>query len=495
MYYPKDFLKAVAIGSRSLVTIQPSPVVRGENFCRSWQGPVDTIRQSALMLGLCCVVLAAAASTVAQGNAYAERLERTAALINSDQLAEAEEQLNAILKLAPKEAVALNLLGTVRAKQGRLDDAEALFTRSIQSDKELVGAYMNLAYLYLLKGQAEKTALQLKEVLRLQPGNVDASYRLAWLLLSLGRFDESISVINTAKQKQSLSIPLLNLLGDAHLKKRDVRNAEEVYLLVLKEQSSNGDALLGLAASAQVRGDAQTASLYLERAKDVIAESSDLLHKFALVAQNSGLKNEALSALKRAIELSPKEPSYHFALGLAWLMDPADLQEAEGVFHQFLKLQPENSRGQLYLGYVLLKQKKHAEARVWLEKSIRKETGTPEPFYYLGLIAQEQNENERAIELLAKAIQLAPSYASPHVALGATYLKLKDYPGAQQAFETAVKLNPNDSKAHYNLAVLFARLKNQARAQQEMQIVENLKKTGKVQASEDDALTPPSPRQ
>ena len=494
MYYPKDFLKAVAIGALNLVTIQPSPVVRGDDLCRSWQGAVDAIRRSALILALCWLVSVAAAPTVAQGNAYAERLERTAVLIKNDQLAEAEQQLNAILKLAPKEAVALNLLGTVRAKQGRLDDAEALFTRSIQSDKELVGAYMNLAYLYLLKGQPEKTALQLKEVLRLQPGNVDASYRLAWLLLSLGRFDESISVINTAKQTQPLSIPLLNLLGDAHLKKRDVRNAEEVYLLVLKEQSSNGDALLGLAASAQVRGDAQTVSLYLSRAKDVIADSPDLLHKFALVAQNSGHKSEALWALKRAIELRPKEPSYHFALGLAWLIDPADLQEAEGVFQQFLKLQPGNARGQLYLGYVLLKQKKHAEARAWLEKSIQKETGPPETFYYLGVIAQEQNENERAIELLEKAIQLAPSYASAHVALGATYLKLKDYSRAQQAFETAVKLNPDDSKAHYNLALLFARLKNQERAQQEMRIVENLKTTGKVQASEEDALTPPPPR-
>jgi Flp pilus assembly protein TadD len=439
-------------------------------------------------------VIAAIAPAAAQENAYTERLERTAALINRDQLPEAEQQLNAILKLAPNEAVALNLLGTVRAKQGRLDDAEALFTRSIQSDKQLVGAYMNLAYLYLLKGQPEKAVSQLKEVLRMQPGNADASYRLAWLLFTLGRFDESISVINTAKQSQPLTVPLLNLLGDAQLRKHDVENAEAAYLLVLKEQGSNADALLGLAAIAQVRRDAQTTSLYLGRAKDVITESPELLQKFALVAQNSGLKGEALWALKRAIELRPKELSYYFALGLAQLIDPADLQEAEAVFQQFLKLQPENARGQLYLGYVLLKQKKHADARVWLEKSMQKETGTPETFYYLGLIAQEQNDNARAIELLAKAIQMAPSYSSAHVALGATYLKLKDYSRAQQAFETAVKLNPDDSKAHYNLALLFARLKNQERSQQEMRIVENLRSAGKSQASEED-LTPPPPNE
>lgn len=479
--------------SSKLRTNHPSSGVMGVDRCGPRQA-VPVISQASSIFALCCLVIAAIAPAAAQENAYTERLERTAALINRDQLPEAEQQLNAILKLAPNEAVALNLLGTVRAKQGRLDDAEALFTRSIQSDKQLVGAYMNLAYLYLLKGQPEKAVSQLKEVLRMQPGNADASYRLAWVLFTLGRFDESISVINAAKQSQPLTVPLLNLLGDAHLKKRDVENAEAAYLLVLKEPGSNADALLGLAAIAQVRRDAQTTSLYLSRAKDVITESPELLQKFALVAQNSGLKGEALWALKRAIELRPKESSYYFALGLAQLIDPADLQEAEAVFQQFLKLQPENARGQLYLGYVLLKQKKHADARVWLEKSMQKETGTPETFYYLGLIAQEQNDNARAIELLGKAIQMAPSYSSAHVALGTTYLKLKDYSRAQQAFETAVKLNPDDSKAHYNLALLFARLKNQERAQQEMRIVENLRKAGKSQASEED-LTPPPPNE
>jgi Flp pilus assembly protein TadD len=482
----------VFIATPSLVTIRPRAAVTGDYICGPRQGAVHAIFQPVLILSLCCLVVAVAAPTAAQGDAHLERLERTAALIKSDQLQAAEHQLNAILKIAPNDAVALNLLGTVRAKQGRLDDAESLFTRSIQSNKESVEAHMNLAYLYLLKGQPEKSAVELKEVLQLQPANADASYRLAWLLFSLGRFDESIGVINTAKQTQPLSVPLLNLRGDAYLKKHDVKNAEEAYLQVLNKQGTNGDALVGLAATAQVRGDAQSVSLYLSRAKDVIPESVELLHKFALIAQSSGLKSEALWALKRAIELRPKEPSFHFALGLAQLIDPADLQEAEAVFKQFLALQPGNARGELYLGYVLLKQKKQAEARVWLEKSIQNGTGTAEAFYYLGLVSQEQNENDRAIELLTKAIQLAPAYASAHVALGATYLKLKDYSRAQQAFETAVELNPNDAKAHYNLALLFARLKNQERSQQEMRIVENLRKT-KSQASEED-LTPPTPR-
>jgi len=378
-----------------------------------------------IAFALLCVLLAPA-SAAAQANKRAEQLERTAGLIAANRLAEAEQQLNEILKLAPNEATALNLFGALRAKQGKLDEAEALFSRAIRSDNTLTGAHMNLAYLYLLKGAPDKTALELKEVLRLEPSNAEAAYRLAWLLLSQGRIDECIAFIENMKGTLAASAPLLGVLGDAYLRR--------------------------------------------------------------------GERGAGVSALKRAIELKPDDATYHFALGAAWLKHPPDLQEAEQSFRQFLKLRNEDATGQLYLGYVLLKQKQYGEARALLEQSIRKGKATPEAFYYLGLIAQGQNEDARAVELFEKAIQLAPGFAHVHIALGATYLKLKDYQRAQQALETGAKLSPEDAKAHYNLAMLYARLKNPERAQAEMRIVERLKNEGKAQTDENDILAPTPPQ-
>ncbi|HEX9918646.1 MAG TPA: tetratricopeptide repeat protein, partial [Pyrinomonadaceae bacterium] len=201
-----------------------------------------------------------------------------------------------------------------------------------------------------------------------------------------------------------------------------------------------------------------------------------------------------VGALKSAIELNPAEPSYHYTLGVGWLRHPPDLQEAEQSFRRFLGLRPDDTQGQLHLGYVLLKQKRHAEARELLERSLKTGAGTPEAFYYLGLIAQGQNEDERAIGLFEKSIQLAPTFGHVHVALGSTYLKLKDYTRAQTALETGAKLTPGDSKAHYNLALLYARLKQPERAREEMLIVERLKSEGKARDDEADtvALPPPS---
>ena len=381
-------------------------------------------RLTLLTLALLCA-LAAPRVASAQTNERVRQLEQAASLIGGGRLAEAERQLDSILKVAPEEAAALNLMGALRAKQGRLDEAEAFFSRAVRADARLTGAHMNLAYLHLLKREPEKSAAELREVLRLEPSNAEAGYRLAWLLLSQGRADECISLVETLRRTQTPSAPLLAVAGDAYMRK------------------------------------------------------------------GAAFKREAVAALKRAVELSPGEASYHFALGTAWLTKPADLQEAEQPFREFLRLRPDDAQGQVHLGYVLLKQKRHAEAREMLERSVQKGAGTPEAFYYLGLIAQGQNEDARAIEMFERSVRLAPAFGHAHIALGATYLKLKDYERARAALETGAKLSPEDSKAHYNLAMLYARLKNPERAQEEMRVVERLKSEGKAQADEAEAVAPP----
>ncbi|MCA1616265.1 MAG: tetratricopeptide repeat protein, partial [Acidobacteria bacterium] len=227
--------------------------------------PKFNARRLAIIVALGCALFAQSpARAQAQANDRVAQLERAASLIGANRLAEAERQLNGVLKVAPDEAVALNLLGAIRAQQGRLDEAETLFSRAVRSDGALAGAHMNLAYLYLLKRDPEKSAAELREVLRLEPANADAGYRLAWLLLSQGRVEECVSLGEKLKESQTPSAPLLAVLGDAYLRKGD--------------------------------------------------------------------RAAALSALAKAVELRPAEPSYHFALGAAWLRERPDLQQAEQYF-------------------------------------------------------------------------------------------------------------------------------------------------------------------
>jgi predicted Zn-dependent protease len=445
----------------------------------------------ALIIVTLTLSLLASSEPRAQGGGDAPGLERAAALISGNRLAEAEQQLNSILKARPNDALALNLLGTVRAQQSRLDEAEALFTRAVRADARFVGARMNLAHLYTLRREPSKAAAQFSEILRLDPSNPEATYRLARLDYAEGRLDESLAVAETARRAGALTPQLAVVLGDVYMKKGDASKAEESYLRALGAEADNADALLGVASVAQSRNDTKTAALYLGRAHDLIGDAPERLYSYALVALKAGLYEDARQALERASLLRPDESAYVVALGAVWLKKP-DLFEAERAFRRALSLRPDLPQAQMYLGYTLLKQKKYAEAREWLEKSAAGDAASPETFYYLGAVAQEQGEDARAAEMFARAVKLMPSFANAHVALGAVYLKQKDYAHARTELEEGARLNPEDSKAHYNLARLYAQLKDPARARSEMEIVERLKKAGESE-SEDDAA-PSSPR-
>jgi Flp pilus assembly protein TadD len=381
----------------------------------------------------------------AQSTDLAQAFEQVATLIRDNRLAQAEQELTKILRITPDLPAALNLMGSVRAKQGRLVEAESLFLRAVQNDKSYTGARMNLVYLYLLKRAPDKAIVQLNEVIALEPANLDARV----------------------------------MLGDAYLATNDLAKAEENYLAALDNKLDNAGALFGLAQISRSKGETRETMIYLNRVGTLLAgsKSTEFLYKFGLEAMRVGMFDEAKSALERSVELKPKEPSYLLALGIAWLRK-GDVFEAEKLFRRLLELQPNNAQGQLHLGYVLLNQKKYAEARPWLEKSARSGAAIPEVFYYLGLVAQEQNDDAGAILLFEKAVRQLPNYAHARIALGSSYMKQKNYVRARQELETAVKLDPNEPTAHYNLALLYARIKEPERAKEELQIVEQLKAKG-----------------
>lgn len=431
-----------------------------------------------LVAVVCLICLTNHQPVTAQTGNLVDRLKNVARLIRDERLAEAERQLAIILKSNANQPDALNLLGAVRAKQRRFDEAGKLFSRAISANGELVSARMNLVQLYLIQGKPKNAIAELNQVLRLQPENEEVFDRLSHLLVKEKRFDEFINLVEQAKNSGSLSFSLLLSLGDAYLEKKNATKAEEAFRQALEQQNEDADAILGLAQVAQLRGEAALASAYLDRAKQSTVKSADTLHRFALVAWEAGRFEEANQALTEAVKLKPADSDFYVALGTTWLKKP-DLVEAEQAFRRALRLQSDNAPAQMYLGYTLMLQGKYSDARQMLEKSLAKQPAVPQAFYYLGLISQEQGDDQAAIQHFRKILELSPSDADVHVALGRSYLNLKDYPRAQAELELAVKLDANNIQAHYQLAVLYARLKDPQRAQQQMQIVEQLKQAAK----------------
>jgi tetratricopeptide (TPR) repeat protein len=223
--------------------------------------------QALLLLCLLCFF---AAPVYPQSTDVLQAFEQVAALIRGDRLVEAEQELTKVLRLQPDLPVALNLMGSLRAKQGRLAEAESLFLRAVQGDKNFTGARMNLVYLYLLKRTPDKAIAQLNEVLALEPQNLEARV----------------------------------VLGDAYLAKNDLQRAEENYLAALDNKLDNAGALFGLAQISRLKGETREEAIYLNRVGTLTADSKspDFLYKFALEAMRLEMFDAAKSALERSVE-------------------------------------------------------------------------------------------------------------------------------------------------------------------------------------------------
>src|SRR5262249_4981068 len=272
-------------------------------------------------------------------------------------------------------------------------EAENLLLRSARIDPGFVGVHMNLAFLYMLRNAPEKTLSELKEVVKLDPDNIEANYKLARLLLSRGQTDEAINILERAKSISSASPLFLPLSGDAYLKKGNALKAEENYRSAIDAQPNNAEAILGLAKISQSRADIKGVAQYLARAHEAAGDSAEVLYKVGATSLALGVFDQARASLEQAAKLKPDNPTYLIALGAA-LLKNGDLFTAERMFHRALEIQPESAQGQMYLGYVLYKQKKFPEAKSYLEKAAKADASVPESFYYLGVILHEANEDD-----------------------------------------------------------------------------------------------------
>jgi tetratricopeptide (TPR) repeat protein len=346
----------------------------------------------------------------------ASRLMRAETFIRAQNLAGAESEIAAILEGNSGDGEALNLLGIVRARQLRADEAEALFKQSIAAAPRSAGARINLGLLYTAKGQLEAAAVQFEEALEIAPGNSETA---------------------------------------AHL------------VTVLR----------GLAAAA-IGSDPEKALSHLIRAKALVPSDPDVLFEFGMAALRLSLYEDARDSLNAALKKRPDDPLALYALARA-RMALGEVAEAEKLFRKYLALRPEDASGHYGLGYTLAIQRRNAEASRAFERSLELRPEQTESQYQLGLLASADGDFEQAAVRFEKVLARYADHAGALLGMGVVQFNRKEYEMARVNLERAVALDPSVTKAHYQLGLTYARLGDKARATQELELAAKLEREEK----------------
>ena len=141
------------------------------------------------------------------------------ALHRQGQLRDAEKIYARVLKAAPDNFDALNLLGAIRMQQGQFGEARGLFSAAVKANPEIAAAWCNLGQAeYALKRPAE--ALQcFDKALALAPDDADILYQHANALLSLDRTRDALAELQIvlARKPQHFEARLNNGLAQSKL--------------------------------------------------------------------------------------------------------------------------------------------------------------------------------------------------------------------------------------------------------------------------------------
>jgi len=213
-----------------------------------------------------------------------------------------EREAEAPRELTVEQAVELAL--SIQ-KRGRLDAAEEIYRRVLETVPEHVDALHFLGIARYHRGQRDEGLALIRRALELAPENLDARNNLGNMLSSRGRLEE----------------------------------AEAAFRHVLERAPDHVHALANLGSVLRRRGELAGAEAALRRAIALAPDHGEAYHNLVNVLRDLERDDEALDVSRTALELFPYEAEAYRATG-ALLYASGRVSEALALYRRWLEVEP-----------------------------------------------------------------------------------------------------------------------------------------------------------
>ncbi|HET6971737.1 MAG TPA: tetratricopeptide repeat protein, partial [Phenylobacterium sp.] len=235
-------------------------------------------------------------------------LAQATRLMDQDAVA-AEAQVREILKVAPLHAQALRLLGASLRRQGRVEEADAAYMRSLEAstrDPELIGAAQALLANRL--AEAEHT---LRAILKARPTDVAAIRMLAETAVRLGRMEAAQNLLERCVElAPGFTAARFNYATVLYRRGQSEAAIAQTDRLLAEDPRHPGYRNLRAAALARIGENAQAIEAYAGVLKD-FPDQPKVWMSMGHALKTVGRQADSIDAYRRALKLAP-------SLGEAW---------------------------------------------------------------------------------------------------------------------------------------------------------------------------------
>lgn len=326
-----------------------------------------------------------------------------------------EQYIQQALRVAPKNALIHQLWGRHLTQQGRLEEAEAAYQRSIELEPKLLRLHLEIGDFYLQRAnEPDKAITAYKAALALNADHAGAHFGLGSALANTGKIDQAVKEFQEAG-KLAPDNPLPHFaLGRIHMARKQLEEARESFDQAIHAQPKFVQAYMARGDVSIIQKQDAKALKDYEAARTLAPGIPGLHVKLGLLHERNKRFDQAIDSFRTAISLNPKQP---IALNnLAWIsvQHNTRLDEAMAWAEQAVALAPKVSAFQDTLGWVYRKRGELDKAAEVLNKATGLKPEQADIFYHLGVVEAERGQKQKAVAALEKALTLDPKFSDAH---------------------------------------------------------------------------------
>jgi tetratricopeptide (TPR) repeat protein len=388
---------------------------------------------------------------------------------------DAEHYYRSILAVAPNHIGALDRLGALYVRTGKLEDALTLLRRAIDADPKGIDVRLRLGAVLLLLKRPEDAQVPYHQALALRGDCADAHCGLGHALRAQNRTADAIAHYERAIAVRPDFADAHRELGHALMALNWPARALVHYRAVLALRPDDVAMHSHLGNAAVLLNRFRDAIAHYEKAaataagryatilaclKDVVAstepgsrgpDSAKAHRNLGLLLLALGRPEEASVELRHALKLAPNDADTH--------RDLADLlqtlnhhHEAIAHYHKALAMRPGDATTLLHLANGFEQQGRFTEAVAHYERVLAINPDDADGHGHLGNALFALKRPEAAIAHYQTALVLAPGRAEFHNNLGIALQALGDIEEACGAYQRALHAAPRQAAVHLNLA-------------------------------------------
>lgn len=223
-----------------------------------------------------------------------------------------------------------------------------------------------------------------------------------------------------------------------YLQMRDVRQAEQIYLELLRENPADLEANLQLAQLYRQAGRGDLAPVLLHNLPALQTFDAATCNRIGIAWHQAGHPQQARDAFERAVASKPASLEFRYNLGLA-LRDQGLPADAAACFSKCLESAPDHLPSLLQLGSSLRESDRLQEALEVFQRALALGANALDVYKHLALIHVDLSRLDEAIRCWEKVLELDPACALAHFRL--SHLRKRDHaiPAMEALFAKADK--------------------------------------------------------